>query len=337
MENPESRNPESRGFTKKGYFRKIAALVLLLAAVSIVSLMIGPAGAEGGVILRLRLPRVALGILVGGTLAVSGAVFQGVLRNPLADPYILGTSTGGALGASLGLMLLSGLSTLASLLLPVLSFTGSFLTTLLVYLLSKRGSRVPRETLLLSGVIVGTLFGALIMFLMTWARRELHEILYILMGYLGMIWTGETVMMVIVVALMVALGGAIVYLHARDLNLLGLGEEQAFSLGVDVERTKLVLFFCASLITGAVVSLSGLIGFVGLVVPHIARRALGPDHRILIPASFLAGASLLVLSDMVARTLFIQEIPVGAVTALFGTPFFISLLWREGREKRTAA
>jgi iron complex transport system permease protein len=324
-------NVEDQEFTKKGLLRKISFLFLLLAGASAISLMIGPAGSEAGVIMKLRLPRVVLGILVGGTLAVSGAVFQGVLRNPLADPYILGTSTGGALGASLGLILLENTVVLSSLVVPLLAFAGSFLTTILVYLLSRRGGRVPRETLLLSGVIIGTLFGALIMFLMTWAERELHEILYILMGYLGMIWTGETVLMVVTVAAMVAAGSAILYLRARDLNLLSLGEEQAFSLGVDVERTKIILFFCASLITGAVVSLSGLIGFVGLVVPHITRRAIGPDNRVLLPASFLAGAVLLVLSDTVARTIFIQEIPVGAVTALFGTPFFISLLWREGR------
>lgn len=322
---------EDTGFTQKRLARKISLLFLLLAAAAALSLLVGPAGSEAGVIMKLRLPRVVLGIMVGGTLALCGAVFQGVLRNPLADPYILGTSTGGALGASIGIVLLGGTSVFSSLAVPLFAFTGSFLTTLLVYLLSRRGGRVPRETLLLSGVIVGTLFGALIMFLMTWTERELHEILYILMGYLGMIWTGKTVFMVLTVAAMVAGGGILVYLRSRDLNLLSLGEEQAFSLGVDVERTKLILFFSASLATGAVVSLSGLIGFVGLVVPHITRRIMGPDNRILLPASFLAGAALLVLSDTVARTLFIQEIPVGAVTALFGTPFFLSLLLREGR------
>jgi iron complex transport system permease protein len=324
---------DEKGYSRVKLFRKVAILLLLLVCVSILSLNIGPAGSDLGIILRVRLPRVVLGIIVGGTLALSGAVFQGVLRNPLADPYILGTSTGGALGASVGLILLSGSLLASTIFVPLLAFTGSFVTTLIVYLLSRRGGRVPRETLLLSGVIVGTLFGAIIMFIMTWAEKELHEILYVLMGYLGMIWTGETVYMVIIVIGMVTAGCVLIYYHARDLNLLSLGEEQAFSLGIDVEKTKLTLFFAASLITGAVVSLSGLIGFVGLIVPHIVRMALGPDNRILLPASFLAGSTLLVISDTVARSLFIQEIPVGVVTALFGTPFFIYLLRREGRSE----
>ncbi|MFQ6102872.1 MAG: FecCD family ABC transporter permease [Candidatus Glassbacteria bacterium] len=322
---------EGRSFSRSGLFRKTGLFLFILMCVSVLSLYVGPAGTDFGIIMRVRLPRVVLGIIVGGTLAMSGAVFQGVLRNPLADPYILGTSTGGALGASVGLILLGSSGVVSSLVIPILAFSGSFLTTIIVYLMSRRGGRVPRETLLLSGVIVGTLFGAIIMFLMTWAEKELHEILYVLMGYLGMIWTGETLYMVVMVTAMVIAGGFLIYYHARDLNLLSLGEEQAFSLGVDVERTKLYLFFSASLITGSVVSLSGLIGFVGLVVPHIVRMALGTDNRILIPASFLAGSTLLIVSDTVARSLFIQEIPVGVVTALFGTPFFIYLLRREGK------
>ncbi len=318
-------------YRKAEVYRKVGVLALLLTAVSFAALFIGPAGSSAGVILDLRLPRVALGVIVGGTLALSGAVFQGVLRNPLADPYILGTSAGGALGAVCGVLLTGSARFVSSFTVPVFAFAGAFLTTLAVYLLSKRGGRVPRETLLLSGVIIGTLFGAIIMFVMTWAEKELHEMLFILMGYLGIIWTRETIFMVAIVTIMVSAGAAVVYHRARDLNLLMLGEEQAHSLGVDVERTKLVLFFAASLITGAVVSLSGLIGFVGLIVPHVVRMALGTDHRMLLPASFFAGAMLLVLSDTVARSLFVQEIPVGVVTAIFGTPFFIYLLRRETR------
>lgn len=316
-------------YTPASIYRYAGLLSLVLAAVSLGALFVGPAGSSVGVIISLRLPRVVLGIIVGGTLALSGAVFQGVLRNPLADPYILGTSAGGALGAAIGVLLVGTSHFLSSLTIPVFAFTGAFVTTLAVYLMSKRGGRVPRETLLLSGVIIGTLFGAIIMFIMTWAEKELHEILSILMGYLGIIWTGETIVMVVFVLLMVIVGGVIIYYHARDLNLLMLGEEQAHSLGVDVERTKLILFFSASLMTGAVVSLSGLIGFVGLVVPHIVRMAIGTDNRILLPASFLSGSVLLVLSDTIARSLFVQEIPVGVVTAIFGTPFFIYLLRRE--------
>jgi len=321
---------EDPGFSRAKLFRKLSVLLLVLAGVVLLSLYIGPAGSELGIMLKIRLPRILLGVLVGGTLAMSGTVFQGILRNPLADPYILGTSTGGALGASVGLLLISSFKFASAILIPLMAFAGSFLTTFLVYVLSRRGGRVPRETLLLSGVIVGTLFGAIIMFLMTWAEKELHEILYVLMGFLGIIWTGETVLMVVTVMVMVALGGFIIYYHSRDLNLLSLGEEEAFSLGVDVERTKIILFFSASLVTGAVVSVSGLIGFVGLVVPHIIRMATGSDNRVLLPASFIAGASLLVIADTVARSVFLQEIPVGVVTAIFGTPFFIYLLRREG-------
>jgi len=320
---------EEAGFSRTRSVRQLSAFFLLLVGVTILSLYTGPAGSELEIITKVRLPRILLGVIVGGTLAMSGAVFQGILRNPLADPYILGTSTGGALGAIIGLLIFSGSKMVSSIFIPLLAFAGSFLTTFLVYLLSRRGGRVPRETLLLSGVIIGTLFGAVIMFLMTWAEKELHEILYVLMGFLGIIWTGETVTTVVTVTVMVAAGSAIIYYHSRDLNLLSLGEEQAFSLGVDVERTKIILFFSASLITGAVVSVSGLIGFVGLIVPHIIRMALGSDNRVLIPASFLAGSSLLVVADTVARSVFLQEIPVGVVTAIFGAPFFIYLLRRE--------
>ncbi len=322
---------DRNNFSRVRLLRRLIFLGAVFLGVSILSLSIGPAGADLGIILRVRLPRVLLAAIVGGTLAMSGAVFQGVLRNPLADPYILGTSTGGALGAAVGLIVLSGSGLASSFFVPVFAFSGSFITTLIVYLLSRRGGRVPRETLLLSGVIVGTLFGALIMFLMMWADKELHEILYVLMGFLGVIWTGKTVTMAVFVLVLVCIGGILIYYHARDLNLLSLGEENAFSLGVDVERTKLYLFFAASLITGAVVSLSGLIGFVGLIVPHIVRMSLGTDNRTLIPASLLVGSSLLIVSDTVARSLFVQEIPVGVVTALFGTPFFIYLLRREGK------
>ena len=279
------------------------------------------ASPEHTIIFSVRIPRILLAAVVGATLSTAGAVFQGLLRNPLADPYILGVSGGAAVGAVLGII--AGLDFLPFGV-PVLAFMGSLATIVLVFGVAGKRRESQSGTLLLSGVIVNAFCTAAIMFLISTASgTRLHGIMFWLMGDLGLADTSQTL-----------LGGAallagfiVIYLHARALNLIVIGEEHALQLGVDVEKTRRVLFFAASFITAAAVSISGLIGFVGLLVPHLIRMIFGSDFRLLLPASFLFGATFLVAADTLARTVLgPSELPVGVITALFGAPFFIYLL-----------
>ena len=248
-------------------------------------------------------------------------MFQGLLRNPLADPYILGVSGGAAVGAVVGII--AGLDVLPFGI-PALAALGSFASIVLVFGVAGRRGETPSGTLLLSGVIVNAFCTAAIMFLISTASgTRLHGIMFWLMGDLGLAESGQTLLG----AAALLAGSAVIYLHARSLNLLVIGEEQALQLGVDVEKTRRILFFAASFITAAAVSLSGLIGFVGLLVPHLIRMIFGSDYRLLLPASFLFGATFLVAADTLARTAIApSELPVGVITALFGAPFFIYLL-----------
>jgi iron complex transport system permease protein len=307
-------------------FVTLFLLALILLALVLVCTLVGASGVEFDIILQIRLPRIVLGVVVGASLAVSGAVFQGILRNPLADPYILGTSTGGALGATVGLFVGRYFLSIQPVIIPIFAFLGSFATVFLVYRLARIGGRIPRDSLVLAGIIVSAFLGSLIMFILSLSGRETHEILYILMGSLGVVFTTDTLFLLFIVILLSVIGFWMIFTRAKNLNLMAIGEESALSLGLDVEREKVILFFSASIMTGAVVSMSGLIGFVGLIVPHIIRMAFGPDHRFLIPASALAGGILLILSDTLARTVMVQEIPVGVITSLFGAPFFLYLL-----------
>ncbi len=275
---------------------------------------------DENIILNIRLPRVWLAIITGMALSVAGVVLQALLRNPLADPYVLGISSGAALGATLAIV--SGLISLIS----PLGFLGAVITMFLVYNLAKTGYKIPVYALLLAGVIVGAFFFALITLITALMGEDMHQILFWLMGNLS-----ETnVTLLIIASLMELAGITTVYLFARDLNIISIGEEPAQYLGVDVETVKKILFTLTSLITGAVVAITGLIGFVGLIIPHIMRLVVGPDHRILIIASALAGGIFLTLSDLFARTIISPaEIPVGVITALFGGPFFLFLLKRK--------
>lgn len=274
-------------------------------------------------LLNWRLPRIMIGVVVGCGLAIVGSVFQALLRNPLADPYILGVSSGGSLGAVIAIIVgvdeVRGISVL-----PVFAFLGSLLTISFVYSIARVDGRIPVHTLLLAGVIVNAFFSAIIMFLVSMVREnETHKFLIWSMGNLSPMETG-----VIALAMTLILLGSIgLYYNARAFNLLSLGEESAAQLGTEVEQVKKVSFLLASLVTGASVSICGVIGFVGLIVPHIVRMVIGADHRILMPASALAGASFLVLADTIARTIVSPaELPVGVITALAGGPFFIYLL-----------
>jgi iron complex transport system permease protein len=282
-----------------------------------------PTGPEGLIILSVRLPRILLAGLVGAALAVAGCSFQALLRNPLADPYILGVSSGSALGAVSAI--LAGLST-ASFGMPLASFSGAIVTVMLVFHVGRVGRGLHTNTLLLAGVIISAFFSAIIMFLISVAQNEdLSKIVFWLMGDFSF-----ANYRFILIILPYVLGGiGVLYSYARGFNLMVMGEETAIQLGIDVERLKKVAYVFASLITAAAVSVCGLIGFVGLIIPHAVRMLFGPDHRLLIPASALVGASFLICSDTIARTIAAPtELPVGAVTATFGAPFFIYLLKR---------
>jgi iron complex transport system permease protein len=274
-------------------------------------------------IFRLRLARTALGVVAGAGLSVAGVIFQAILRNPLAEPYVLGVSSGAGLGAALTIVL--GLSAAGAWMLPATAFAGALGTILLVYALARTSTgTTPVQTLLLSGVVVSAVLGSILMFVVSVAPSEkLHGIVWWLLGNLQVFDWG----LLRIVSAVVAAGLAVSVLFARDLNLMALGEEPAAHLGLDVEWTKKLFFLLASLMTGATVAACGLIGFVGLIVPHTVRLVAGPDHRRLVTASALAGAAFLVLADSVARTVIApREVPIGVITAILGGPFFLGLL-----------
>ena len=291
------------------------------------------------IIFELRLPRVLTAMLVGGGLAMAGTVFQALLRNPMADPYIIGTAAGASLGAIVGILapllvpalaLGAGTAWLGLGMVQALAFAGGIGTVLLVYAVARGNGRVPVVTLLLTGYAVSSVLAAGVALLMFVSGRALGAIFGWLMGSLaGATWPGLAF-----AAPLLAASFALLLVRWRRLNLLLLGDDQAGHLGVDVEREKLVLTMLATLATSAAVAISGTIGFVGLVVPHLLRLATGPDHRLLLPASILYGAALLALADLGARLA--GGIPVGIVTALLGAPFFIWLL-RRSRDLNRAA
>jgi iron complex transport system permease protein len=277
------------------------------------------------IVLSIRLPRVVTAMTVGGALALAGTLFQGLLRNPMADPYIIGTSGGAALGATLALLLPVHALTLGFTLVPAAAFVGSLVAVLVVYGIARVGPRTPITTLLLAGFALSSLLAAAMSFLMLFSGETMRRVVLWTMG--GMSSSGWSQLAVVIP--LVALGALAAYTMAGDLNAFLLGEDQAAHLGVNVERRKLALLMIGSLLTGAAVSVSGLVGFVGLVVPHVARLFLGPDHRLLLPAAGLLGSVFLVVADLAARLVLAPaEIPVGIVTAVIGAPFFIYLLRR---------
>ncbi len=284
------------------------------------------------ILFQIRFPRTIAVLLVGGALASAGVLFQGLLRNPMADPYIIGTSAGAAFGATLALMLPIGLYFHGFGLVPLAAFLGALGAVFLVYNLARVGGKTPVISMLLAGFAVSAMLAAAMSFLITMSDRlqmRLHSVFSFLMGG---IWANDWSQIAMVAPIIV--GGILAARFlAYRLNAFSLGEEGAAYLGINVERDKLTIFALGSLLTGAAVSLSGLVGFVGLVVPHAVRLVLGPDHRLLLPVAALSGASFLLLADLLARTLLApREIPVGIITALIGAPFFIYLLRRTRRE-----
>lgn len=280
------------------------------------------------IVWRIRLPRLLLGFVVGAGLAVAGTMMQSFFQNPMADPYIVGVSSGAALGATAAIVLHWQAALLGLSAVPICAFGGAVAATALVYGLSRRGGRVPVATLLLTGIAVGSVTSALASLLLVVSpgtRDDLHVVVFWAMGSLA--YRGQDQLAMI--APYVAVGLLAAALMARDLNALALGEETAAHLGVNVERVKVALIVVASLLAAGAVALAGIIGFVGLIVPHIMRLLVGPDHRVLLPASALGGAVLLALADLVARTAAAPtEIPVGIVTSVLGGPFFLYLLHR---------
>lgn len=287
-------------------------------------------GATGVILMQVRLPRVVLGFWVGCCLASVGVALQALLRNPLADPYVLGVSSGAALGASLAVLFGIGTTLLAVSALPACGFAGGLAAMFLVYRMAASYERLPIHSLLLAGVIFNAIFSALIMFITSIMEPNRS---FGMMAWLMGTLTAPPYPTLMILSLYLLVGLLWLFKQARVLNLLALGEESARTLGVDTERAKRVLFLVAALVTGAVVSISGMIGFIGMVVPHAVRLVIGADHRLLLPASALVGGMFLMGADTLARTLLAPaEIPVGIITALSGGPFFVYLLvWRKDR------
>ncbi len=284
---------------------------------------------DEAIIWELRLPRVLGAAIVGGGLAGAGVIFQGLLRNAMADPYLLGTSGGAGLAATIAFLIPVQWGIFNYALVPSAAFVGALLAVLLVYNLARVGARTPIMTLLLAGFAVSSLLAAVMSFLMLLNQATLERVVLWTMG--GISTTGWS--QLAAVTPLIALGLALALMLTNDLNAFLLGEEQAAALGVMVERKKFFLLVVGALLTGAAVALSGLVGFVGLIVPHIVRLMLGPEHRRLLPASVIGGAIFLVLADLVARLLIApSEIPLGVMTALIGAPFFIYLLRKSKRE-----
>jgi len=275
-------------------------------------------------ILWLRLSRVSAAIILGVGLSISGIALQAILRNPLAEPYLLGTSSGAGLGAVIALI--TGMGTIY---LPLAAFIGAIFTVVLVYNLARQQNKVPVQALVLSGVIVSIAFSAIMVFLISLSSNEaLH-------GAMWWLWGSTQVYdarLLAVVGITVFLSVLVIYFFAQDLNAISIGEEEAMHLGINSEALKKILFFITSLITACAVSLCGIIGFVGLVIPHIMRRVVGPNHKVLIPATCIMASIFMIACDIISRTMFSPlEIPIGVITAVIGAPIFIILLKKKQR------
>lgn len=311
--------------------------IIITICIGVVNISIGEVfdillGGEGTgnnrtIIIDIRLPRVIMAGLVGASLALAGAAMQGLFKNPMASPYILGLSSGGAFGASLAIVL--GVSFAAgAFAVPAMAFVFCFITLFLVYNISRIHGKTPVETLLLSGIAVGAFFSALVALMKYLAGDKLASIVFWMMGGLwGADWTK-----VVVIIPFILVGVVLIFVLSRDLNTMMIGEDHAVNLGVNTQLVTKAILVASSLVTAAAVSVSGIIGFVGLIVPHIMRIFVGPDHRILLPTTLLVGAIFMIYMDTIARTIMApEELPVGIITALTGAPFFLYLLRRRRR------
>lgn len=270
-------------------------------------------------ILYLRLLRLLVACIAGAGLSVSGIALQAILRNPLAEPYLLGTSSGAGIGAVLAIII-----GLGKFYLPLAAFIGAILAVILVYNLARQGNKIPVQSLILSGVIVSIALSGIIIFLISISGNEaLHGAMWWLWGSMQV----YDLKLLYMVSLVVILGILAIYILSQDLNAISIGEEEAIHLGINTETIKKILFFVTSLITASLVSICGIIGFVGLIIPHIMRFIVGPNHKVLIPCTCISAATFMIICDVLSRTLFPPlEIPIGVITAIVGAPVFIILL-----------
>lgn len=275
------------------------------------------------IIFDIRLPRILLAILVGGGLSISGVIFQAILRNPLADPYILGISSGASVGTLISLMFGFNLWFITT---PVFAFIGALIVVFVVYFLGRKYGALDTNLMLLSGVMIGSFLNAIVLFLISFIGQPVRNALVWLLGNIS----NTDLRSIIIVAPIVLISSILLYYYSVKLNLITTGDELATQLGVDTNKVKKIIYILASLIVGSLVSVSGAIGFVGLVIPHSCRLFFGSDHRILIPTSFLVGSIFFVGIDIISRVVMYPiEIPIGALTSLIGAPIFIYLLRRK--------
>ncbi len=292
-------------------------IIILLGLAIGIGILVGPGGLTPEV-LQLRFSRIIIGVFAGGILAFTGNVLQGLFGNPLVEPYTLGSASGAALGASIGLVLFNTLN-------PLFAFLGALGTGLFVYTIARIEGGLLRDRLILAGVVMSFLCSSLVMIIMVMGKKELYEVLYLLMGYLGIIITPQNRLLITGIIVLSLILTAYLFTFYREFDIISTGTDTASGLGVDVQRFSLTIFVINTLLVGLVVSLVGAIGFVGLVIPHISRILFGPKHLYNLPTSFLLGAIFLLLADTVARTITVYELPVGVVTSLVGVPFFIYL------------
>jgi iron complex transport system permease protein len=281
------------------------------------------------IISQIRLPRIFLSIFVGIALASAGVIFQGLFRNPMADPFVIGVSAGAAFGATIGLVFITGVGLLGISTTTIFALLGALATTFLVYSISSSRGKVSVTTLLLSGIALSAMLSAMTSFIMIFRAHDLAKIIFWIMGGLtAASWYKFNIIAPMVVVLIIISG-----FYMRDLNIISLGDERAAQLGVQTDRVKKILLIMASLIAALAVSVSGIIGFVGLITPHILRLIVGPDHKILYPTSAVAGGIVLLMSDTLARTILMpREIPVGIITSIVGVPFFLYLLVKSKKQ-----
>ncbi len=326
---------KSESLKLNGLITQLVLLFSLTVIVAIISLSLGSVNTNiaeilnvffgnsdnpqlSQIILKIRLPRIIYAVLIGGGLSIAGAVFQAILMNPLAEPYILGISSGGTFGAVLSMVL--GLTFVGT---QLLAFGGAFLVMLLVFFLGKRYGDLEPNTLLLSGVMVGAFFSASILLLIIFLNDSLRTAIYWMIGSLTFV-KSDNLIFISIITILVSL---YLVFNSHKFNILALGNETAKTLGVNSTFLKNSTYFAASLLVGALVSVSGIIGFVGLLVPHVCRLIWGVDNRIIVPTSFFVGAIYLTIADTIARTIISPaELPVGAITAIIGAPVFIYLL-----------
>jgi len=328
----------------KTWFAYVASVFVLVAAV-LAGVTVGSVSipmqvlwnptldeASSNILWNIRMPRVVLAGLVGASLAMAGAAFQGLLKNPLADPYTLGVSSGASVGAVMTLFFGISAPFLGLFTLPVLSMIGAFLTMLIVMGFAKLIDRAMKmETIILTGIIFSSFLGSVISLMIALTGEELRQIIGWLLGSVSMRgWPYVTMALPFII-----FGSLLLWLNRRELNALVYGEERAQHLGVDVKRRKMMILTGGSILTGAAVAVSGTIGFVGLVVPHMTRMLWGADHRHVLPLSFINGATLLIICDLVSRTIISpSELPIGVITAFIGAPVFAFIFWKQRRKVR---